>query len=155
MNNEVQANKQQVQAERAILLDSILARAAEQLGDLHDPVMQHYYRRFPEALAMFEEQGLGHRQKLEAEMIASVLYCIMTWIERPVEVAIVLGTTVPHHGVALHIPIACFAGFTDVVVEEIAATIPEGAHAEAALLAEIRDSLQRETADAASHYQLS
>lgn len=141
-------------AQRHALLDSILMRAAEQLGDLHDPVMQDYYQRFPQALALFEDHGLHQRRKLEGEMIESVLYCMMTWIERPVEVAIVLASTVPHHGVALNIPVACFAGLVDVVFDQIAATVPAGAAAEAALLAEIRERLQRETAETARHYQL-
>lgn len=141
-------------AHRAALLDSILTRAAEQLGDLNAPVMRHYYRLFPEALALFEEQSLGHRRKLEDEMIGSVLYCIMTWVERPVEVSIVLSSTVPHHSIALNIPIACFAGFVDAVIAEIAATIPAGATDEAALLADIHHQLQQETATAASHTTL-
>lgn len=139
---------------KTAMLDSILVRAAEQLGDLHDAVMNRYYRQFPEALALFEEQSLGHRRRLEDEMIGSVLYCIMTWVERPVEVSIVLSSTVPHHGVALNIPLACFAGFTDAVLAEIAATIPADALAEAALLDDIRESLHRETTDAARPYQL-
>lgn len=153
-NTEAMTEKERVKAERTAILDSILTRAADRLGDLREPVMQHYYRRFPEALALFEEHGLNNRQKLEGEMIESVLYCIMSWIENPAEVAIVLFSTVPHHGDTLKVPVRCFTGLIDTAIDQIAATIPPEASAEAALLAEIRDSLRKETADAADYYHL-
>jgi hypothetical protein len=140
-------------ADKAELLDRILIRAAEQLGDLHEPVMQAYYARFPEAVEMFEVESAGHRHKLEGEMIASVLYCIMAWIDRPIEIEIIFASTVPHHGAALHVPVACFSGFIDAVIDQIASTAPpEGA--EAGLLAEIRTGLHRTTDMAARPYQL-
>jgi len=138
---------------KAALLDQILLCAAEQLGDLHEPVMRAYYARFPEAVAMFEEESAGHRHNLEGEMIASVLHCVMTWVERPIEVEIIFATTVPHHGVALHVPVACFSGFIDVVIDQIATTVPKTGP-EASLLAEIRNGLHQATERAAQYYQL-
>ena len=105
-------------------MDALLGRAAELLGDLRQPVMNRFYRRFPEALAVFETKSAGHRETLEGQMVAQTLWCLMTWVERPIEIRIVLHTTVPHHAAALQVPAPLFAGFIDAVVETIGGTIP-------------------------------
>lgn len=131
------------------LLDTILQRAADRLGDLRPGVMALFYQRFPEAQAIFETESAGHREKLEGEMVEQTLYCLMTWVERPAEIRIVLQSTVPHHESALHVSDRLFAGFLDAVVDTIAGTIPADAGQEQALLASIRAALQAETAGAA------
>ena len=82
-------------------------------------------------------------------MVEQTLYCLMTWVERPAEIRIVLQSTVPHHESALHVSDRLFAGFLDAVVDTIAGTIPADAGQEQALLASIRAALQAETAGAA------
>ena len=79
------------------LLEPGLLRAAEALGDVTAPVMGAFYARYPEAKAAFERLALGNRARLEGEMVAQVLYCLMTWFEHPGEVTGVLMSSVPHH----------------------------------------------------------
>ena len=138
--------------EEAGLLDQTLQRAADRLGDLRADVMARFYRRHPEAVAIFETESAGHREKLEGEMVAQTLYCLVTWVERPSEVRIVLQTTVPHHEAALHVPDAMFGAFLDAVLETIANTIPAEAELERALLASVHASLRAEVAHAGASF---
>jgi hypothetical protein len=132
----------------AAMLEGILSRAADLLGDLRPAVMARYYRDFPETRTLFEEQSAGHREKLEGEMVEQTLYCLMTWVERPAEVRIVLRSTVPHHEAALKVPEAPFRGFVDAVVEVLLGTVPLELHEEQAFLESLRNALHRETAEA-------
>jgi hypothetical protein len=136
----------EAETDRAAVLESLLLRAAERLGDLRPHVMAHFYRRFPEALAVFETESAGHRETLEGQMVAQTLWCLMTWVERPIEVRIVLQTTVPHHAAALQVPAPLFAGFIDAVVETIGETIAAEAAEERALLDSIHHGLLAEVA---------
>ena len=130
----------------AVELDSLLGRSADVLGDLRPHVMDRFYRRFPEALAIFETESAGHREKLEGDMVEQTLWCLMTWVERPIEIRIVLQTTVPHHAAALHVPEPLFSGFIDAVMETIGDTIPDDAPHERALLDSIHRGLLAEVA---------
>jgi hypothetical protein len=132
------------------LLDTILQRAADQLGDLRPHVMTRFYDRFPQARTIFETESAGHREKLEGDMVEQTLYCLMTWVERPTEVRIVLQSTVPHHEAALHVPEALFGGFLDAVIDTIACTIPDESAGECDHLASIRADLRQATSDAAA-----
>jgi hypothetical protein len=128
-------------ADRGALLDAILTRAADQLGDLTEPVMQRFYRDFGDAKALFEHHGLGKRERLEAEMVETALYSVMTWVERPMEVAIMLYGSVPHHRNTLHVQPEWYCGLLNALIDLLAETIPTGAAAEEQLLAEIRAGL--------------
>lgn len=136
------------QAEQEALLEAILMRAADQLGDLTIPVMARFYQKFPEALAAFEHHGLGKRERLEAEMVETVLYSVMTWIERPIEVAIMLYGSVPHHRNTLHVRPEWYRGLINALVDLLDGTIPVGAVAEVRLLTEIRAGLLEAIAEA-------
>lgn len=85
------------------LLERGLERAAETLGDVTEPVIAAFYERFPEAQATFDRLSLGNRSRLEGEMVAQALYCLMTWFEYPDEVRGVLMTSVPHHKQTLEV----------------------------------------------------
>jgi hypothetical protein len=61
-------------ADRGVLLDAILTRAADQLSDLTEPVMQRFYWDFRDAKAKFEHHDLGKRERLEAEIVETALY---------------------------------------------------------------------------------
>jgi len=90
-------------AHRHALLEQGLLRAAEQLGDVTQPVMEAFYLRFPDARAAFDRLALGRRANLEGEMVAQVLYCLATWFEQPGEVEMVLMGSVPHHAQTLEV----------------------------------------------------
>jgi len=78
------------------LLEAGLTRAAEKLGDITAPVLTHFYERFPDAVATFDQLWPGRRAALEGEMVERVIYCVMGWFEFPGEIEIMLLGSVPH-----------------------------------------------------------
>ncbi|HLS98682.1 MAG TPA: hypothetical protein VK018_08135 [Porticoccaceae bacterium] len=121
-------------------LETILEAAAEALGDITPAVMALYYQRYPAARQSFVEHGCGYTARLEAGMVDSALYCLMTWFERPLEIDVTLADTVPHHAV-LNIPIDYFVGLQEAVVDVIAGTLEPGDSSSCALLEELRAAL--------------
>ncbi|MEP3226490.1 MAG: hypothetical protein ABJO01_10980 [Parasphingorhabdus sp.] len=133
------------------LLETSLERAAGRLGDITIPVMERYYAEHPGAKKSFQDHGLGNRFKLEAEMVESTVYCLMTWLERPEEIRIMFGSTVPHHEETLKVESHWFNGLVDAAIYVILATIPEDKPAERALWQEIQQELNTLIADARLH----
>lgn len=123
------------------LLDNSLERAAELLGDITGPTMAHYYKRFPEAKSSFEEHGLGRSTSLETEMVDSVLYCLMYWLERRFEIEIIFGASVPHHEDTLKIKHEWYVGLVQSAATVISDTIPKTEKAELEVWQEISDGL--------------
>jgi len=123
------------------LLDTSLERAADLLGDITQPTMTHYYKRFPDARSSFEEHGLGRATSLETEMIDSVLYCLMYWLERRFEIEIIFGSSVPHHEETLHIKHEWYVGLVQSAAAVISDTIPKTERAELEIWREISDGL--------------
>lgn len=109
----------------AELIDSILERVGDTLGDITAQVMARYYAAMPQAIERFEFHQPVRREKLEGEMVEQALYCLMRWHSDRSEIEIILSTTVPHHLFALDIPLALFTGMMDAVCETVAVTIPE------------------------------
>jgi len=133
---------------KATLLETSLERAADRLGDITNPVMERYYAVHPGARESFREHGLGNTVKLEAEMVESVLYCLMSWLDRPEEVRILLDTTVPHHEETLHVDNNWFTGLIDAAVHVICETIPDTQQDEQELWKEIHQGVNSLIADA-------
>ncbi|MEM8919646.1 MAG: hypothetical protein AAGE37_12390 [Pseudomonadota bacterium] len=123
------------------LLETALERAASKLGDITEPVMTRYYEKHPAAEKSFREHGLGNTRKLEAEMVESVVYCIMNWIERPQEIRIMFGSTVPHHEETLLVSPDWFTGLVDAGVAVIREAIPAAEDREREVLEEIHAGL--------------
>jgi hypothetical protein len=111
-------------AAKKALRDTILTRAAEQLGDITPHVFVRYYASCPDALDGFVAHSCGRRQQLEGEMVQQALYCLMEWYEWPGEIEIILLTTIPHHIETLHVTYEHFARLIDTVCETITDTIP-------------------------------
>ncbi len=124
-------------------VESVLSRAAEQLGDVTAPAMTRFYRRVPEALISFETHGLGKRAQLEGLMIENSLYCLMHWFESPGEVAILIEGSVPHHSDTLDVPPLWYAELLDATAEVIAGTIPAEALSEHEAWQELREELRQ------------
>lgn len=61
--------------------------------------MARYYRDFLETRTLFEEQSARHREKLDGVMAEQTLCYLMTWVERPAEVRIVLRGPDPPTGI--------------------------------------------------------
>ncbi len=135
-------------AQKLAIVETSLERAAEQLGDISTPVMERYYLAFPDAQTSFEEHGLGNTAGLEAEMLDSVLYCLMNWLDRPEEIRIMFGSTVPHHEDALHVRYEWFSGLVAAAYDIIVETIPHDQAGELEVWQEIGTELQRTIAEA-------
>lgn len=109
---------------KTAVVDNILSRAAEQVGDITRPAVDIYYDRFPQARALFEKHAVGAKQNLEGEMVERALYCLMYWFDSPGEVEILLMGSVPHHSDTLKVAPELYQGFLVATTEVIAATIP-------------------------------
>lgn len=130
------------------LLDVSLERAAEQLGDITPHVMEAYYRRHPEARRRFEDLASGERGALEQQMVDQALYCLMVWVESPLQIEIILNTTVPHHMQTLDIPSHLFSELIAATCATIVSTIPPQKTGELALWNELHAGIKALVDDA-------
>ena len=122
-------------------LETSLERAAEMLGDITQPTMRHYYKQFPEAKSSLEGHGIGRSTSLETEMVDSVLYCLMYWLERRFEIEIIFGSSVSHHEDTLRINHEWYVGLVQSAATVIKNTIPETENEELEVWQEISDGL--------------
>lgn len=132
------------------LVEKSLERAAEAIGDITAPLMARFYAVYPAAEASFEHHGLGKRALLEAEMVGNVLYCLMTWFERPEEIRIILYDSVPHHQETLKVEAGWYEGMLWAGIDLFEETLPEHAADERAVWEEMRSGLAETIAKARS-----
>ena len=132
------------------LVEKSLERAAGAVGDITAPLMARFYAAHPAAEASFEHHGLGKRALLEAEMVGNVLYCLMTWFERPEEIRIILYDSIPHHQETLKVDAGWYQGMLWAGIELIEATLPEEAVDERAAWEAMRVGLAETIAKARS-----
>ena len=123
------------------LVERSLERAADILGDITAPLIAQYYAAHPAAAYSFAHHGLGRRDLLEAEMVGNVLYCLMTWFERPEEIRIIFYDSVPHHADTLKGEADSYRGMLDTGIALIEDTLPTDAADERAAWAEMRDGI--------------
>lgn len=130
-------------ATRHALIERGLERAAGRLGDVTAPVIAAFYERFPEAQAAFDRLSLGNRTRLEGEMVAQAIYCLMTWFEYPGEVQGVLMTSVPHHKQTLEVRPEWYEGLLACSCAVLSVHAAAGEHqAWQELEAELRDLIR-------------
>lgn len=115
---------------QAALINAVLERAAEQLGDITRPAVDLCYSRHPESRALFHALDVHNPERLEGAMVEQSLYCLMYWTESPGEVEIVLMTTIPHHIETVGVSADLFTQFFEAVCDVVAGTIPEGEEAQ-------------------------
>ncbi len=127
--------------QKKVLLETSLERAAELLGDVTQPTMAHYYKQFPDARSSFDEHGLGRTTALETEMVDSVLYCLMYWLERRLEIEIIFGSSVPHHEDTLKIKYEWYVGLVQSAAAVILELIPKSEVNELLVWQKISDGL--------------
>ncbi len=123
------------------LIEHILTRASDKIGDITAPVMALFYQRFPQARQMFEHHGSDRVYNLEGEMVQQALYCLMYWFDSPGEVEIVLWGSVPHHNDTLKVPPEIYQGLLTATSEVIFDTIPPERDDERTVWKELCDDL--------------
>lgn len=107
-------------AEQTDLLDAVLTRAAEQVGDITASAMAHFYARYPAALASFDLHAAGNRPRLEGLMVENALYCLMYWQSEQASIEFLLSSSVPHHHDTLKVPAEWYSGLMESVVAILA-----------------------------------
>ena len=110
--------------EKLALVEVSLERAAESIGDITQPVMDMFHARCPEGAAAFAHHGFDDPARLEALMVENVLYCLMTWFERPEEIRILFYSSVPHHMDTLHVPAHLYRELMFAGIDTITRSIP-------------------------------
>ncbi len=129
-------------AEKLRLIEQSLFRATEQIEDFTAPVMARLDARYPAVAASFEHHGLGKPDKLRAEMMDNLIYCMMTWFERPDEVRILLSAPSPLPHETLHVQAAWYAGPLQAGIHVTAETVPADATDEHAAWDAMRDGIR-------------
>ena len=113
------------------LMEAALARAADEVGDLTQPVMDRLRRRCPDTEATFVRLGLGRPDQLAGQMVETALYCLMSWLDEEAPIRIMLHESLPHHCLTLGIEPELFRALAeetaDLVIETIPATAPTNA----------------------------
>lgn len=110
--------------QRAAVVESIFEAAAEELGDVTEPVMAEAYRLCPESRASFEHHGLGDSVALlEANMVEQTLYAVLAWPEDAETSKIAIAGTLPHHIETLDVPADFFWCLFDALFDVIGKVI--------------------------------
>ncbi|MFA5628625.1 MAG: hypothetical protein WC965_14300, partial [Thiohalomonadaceae bacterium] len=105
--------------EKNALYESILYTVAEKARDINPLVLEKFYELHPEALGLFPEK------RLELMMIDQALYCVSVWLQRPMEIEILLRETLEHHRYTLQVPVTQFAGLFESLVTTLRGFVPE------------------------------
>ena len=120
--------------EKMAVVDRILTRAAEEVGDLTPPAMAAYYRRQPQARELFAKHASGNMGNL---------YCLMYWYDSPGEVEILLTGSVPHHSDTLDVPPNLYLELLDATAGVIEETIPADNREERRVWTELCEDLRQ------------
>jgi hypothetical protein len=102
-------------AQKTEQLERILTRAAEQLGDVTEATMEHFYAHFPGARAIFERHGYGDPRYLEEMMVSHSLFCVMEWLPRQSWVDSLLWFSVSNHERSLGVTTEWYSGLVSSV----------------------------------------
>jgi hypothetical protein len=126
--------------EKLAVVERILDDAADELGDPTPLVLERFHRAFPAGKALFCHHGGRNSSRMEADMVRSVLYCVMIWFERPAEVEIMFNHTIPHHEM-LNIDTGYFSGLLAATLDVIGETLPAGDETRQAVWSELETQL--------------
>lgn len=131
---------------RQQVLERALERVADQQGDITTAAMARFHAACPDAQASFEKHWPGRAAKLEAEMVGNAVYFVMTWFERRSEIAITIGTSVPHHHFTLEVPADWYGALLIAVIDQLALSTPVDAADEIAMWRDLRTDLMQAVA---------
>lgn len=127
--------------EKLQVVEAILERACEQLGDITEPVMSEFYRADSALEAVFTQHRPVDTIRLEAGMVEQALYCYMRWFESPGEIEMTLLGSVPHHVETLNVSVEHYRRLLLATETVVRNTIPEKNEVELAVWREISASL--------------
>ena len=130
-------------------LERALEIVATEEGDITPTVVSEFFDRFPGARRAFENYPPSRVAKLEKDMVDFALYSLMYWFERPAEIEIMFGDTVPHHEY-LNVPAEHFFGLLDVVLDVMKEALPSGEEGLIPILDQLRDELNQAVAASAA-----
>lgn len=123
------------------VVESILERAATEIGDITSTVMKEFYRAEPELQALFTQHRPVNTIQLEAGMVEQALYCFMRWFESPGEVEMTLLGSVPHHAETLNVTVEHYRKLLLAMSAVIHQSIPLDNACELKIWQEITDNL--------------
>lgn len=126
--------------QKLAMVEDILFRAAEHIGDITEPVMENFYKRSEGGRELFELHS-RHMNQLEGLMVEQSVYCLMQWFKSPGEIEILLHDTVPHHKDVLNIPTRAYKDLLLATADIIAGSIPGRNNVEKALWTELCEQL--------------
>lgn len=127
-------------SEKLQVLESILERAANELGDITPVVLADFYSLHPGSRELFGHHGGQNMSRMESDMVESALYCLMTWFDRPAEIEVMFTHTIPHHEM-LDIPVEQFAGLLQSTLRVLGKTLPDGDNRDTRIWGELESSL--------------
>jgi hypothetical protein len=136
---------------KADLVNLVLERAADKLGDITPLVLERFYARFPDARQAFATLWPGQQSVLEGEMIDRSIYCLMQWFESPGEIEIMLMGSVPHHAGTLQVEPAWYGGLLQETLDAVAETIPARCVDEKLVWDELHNELLGLVSESAQH----
>lgn len=126
--------------QKLAMVEDILFRAAEHIGDITEPVMENFYKRSEGGRELFELHS-RHMNQLEGLMVEQSVYCLMQWFKSPLEIEILLHDTVPHHRETLNIPTSAYKDLLIATADIIGGSIPAENGTEKAVWNELREQL--------------
>lgn len=106
------------------MVDTILERTAEVVGDITESVMADFYQKHPDAPAQFKHHFPVDTFRLEANMVEQALYCLIDWFKSPQAVEILLLGSVPHHIETLDVSAEIYHGLLQSTADIVGKTIP-------------------------------
>ncbi|MBA57095.1 MAG: hypothetical protein CMK89_21825 [Pseudomonadales bacterium] len=127
--------------EKLKVVETILERAATNIGDITNTVMEEFYRTEPELQSLFTQHRPVNTIQLEAGMVEQALHCFMRWFESPGEVEMTLLGSVPHHVETLNVGVKHYRKLLLAMSSVILQSIPLDNACERNVWDEITDNL--------------
>ena len=109
-----------------------LERASNEIGDITAPVLDAFFKLYPNCKSRFVELAFERVESLQARMVETTLYVLMHYFERPAEMVVLLWDTVPHHQDTLRVLPVWYSGLIHSTIDVIVQTVPVGATEELA-----------------------
>lgn len=125
------------------LTETCLEYAAEEVGDITPKVIELLYQRQPEASQTFLRHVPGTTLKaLQGSMVEETLYCFMTYPTNPLEIELILESTISNHIETLNIAAPLMQAMFQALHDAVLSSVPETAMPERKAWSELHSQLQ-------------